>query len=215
VLDIVSDVISGKSTVMQHYCSGWIHNLLKQFHGSTETFCTDAAQQDLKIPKSHMFAQAKPLTEEEAKSMALYDLNEFHYPYKRVSGNYSYLERIRDKDTLDSVFDMIAMFILTGPRPHHIEADISRNLHAFGIDGHFPEDIQILTNWCKCLLEIERHMETHFKLSCTVHREKFSALKGAKNVNLFLDLIRVVRSIEKRLIKPPNWIERLAAAARL
>ena len=159
-----------------------------------------------------MFTQVKPLTEEEVKSMALYDLNEFQYPYKKVSGNYSYLERIQDKDTLESVFDMISMFILSGPRPHHIEADISRNLHAFGIDGHFAEDIQILSNWCKCLLEVEKHIETHYKLSCTVQREKFSALKGAKNVNLFLDLIRVVRSIDKRLVKPPNWVEKLAAA---
>ena len=75
-------------------------------------------------------------------------MGEFYYPYKRVSGNYSYLTKLKDKETLNSVFDMIPMFIMTGQRPHHIEADICRNLHAFSKDGHFNEDIMILRNWC-------------------------------------------------------------------
>jgi hypothetical protein len=81
--------------------------------------------------------QAKPITEEESKAMEGFDVGEFHYPYKKVSGNYAYLSEIKDKETLSMLFDMIAMFLLSGQRPHHIEADICRNLHAFSRDGHF------------------------------------------------------------------------------
>ncbi len=91
------------------------------------------------------------------------------------------------------------MFILSGPRPHHIEADITRNLHAFTKEGHFEEDLTILSNWCKCLLEIDKQIDDHFQLRLDSHRDKYSAIKGAKNVTLFLDLIRVVHNIEKRI----------------
>ena len=69
-------------------------------------------------------------------------MSEFLYPYKRVKGNYQHLIDVKDdKGMADSLFDMIMMFINTGQRPHHIEAEISRNLHAFGKEGLFSSDL--------------------------------------------------------------------------
>lgn len=151
----------------------------------------------------------KDLTEEEKKSLEKYDMNEFFYPYKRVSGNYTHLKQDVTKEVAESMYDMISMFIMCGQRPHHIEADLSRNLHAFGHEGHYPRDLEILSNWCEALMAVDKNLEKHFKLSLRGNREAFSQEKGAKNVNLFLDLIRVARDIHSKIHKKPSWIQRL------
>ena len=46
--------------------------------------------------------------------MEKFDLNEFAYPYKRVTGKYGHLMMIKEKEKVDCLFDMISMFILTG-----------------------------------------------------------------------------------------------------
>lgn len=173
--EFLTDVFDGRCKLSQVYCNGWIHNLLKQFHQSTETFCT-SEEDNLAVPKSGLFGRVagRDITEEELQSLSKHDMNEFYYPYKRVSGKYQHLTQIKDKETVESLFDMISMFIMCGQRPHHIEADISRNIHAFGIDGHFPKDLEILSNWCEALITIDQHLETHYTLSKRSHRDAFS-----------------------------------------
>jgi hypothetical protein len=109
-----------------------------------------------------MFSQVKALTEEEEKSLTAFDFSEFQYPYKRVKGNYSHLANIKDAETLGNLLDMLIMFCVAGARPHHIEIDLFRNLHAFGRDGFFNTDIVILENWCRSLLEVNKAIEQSF-----------------------------------------------------
>jgi hypothetical protein len=90
----------------------------------------------------------KSLSDEEEKSLTTFDFNEFVYPYKRVNGNYGHLTSLKERDSVDSLLDMIMMFLNTSLRPHHIEAEISRNFHAFGKEGLFAKDLEILENWC-------------------------------------------------------------------
>lgn len=72
--------------------------MLKQFHQFTESFNSQASEEDLQAPKSRMFHQSKPLSEEEERSKQKYDLNEFIFPYKKVKGNYQHLDLIEDRD---------------------------------------------------------------------------------------------------------------------
>lgn len=83
--------------------------------------------------------------------MNMYDFEEFQYPYKKVKGQYDYLIQCNKEDNLLMLIDLIVTFLASGQRPHHIEADINRNLHAFGKQGFFLGDIQILQRWCSSL----------------------------------------------------------------
>lgn len=103
------------------------------------------------MPKSKMFAQTKDLTVEEGKSMSKFDLNEFRYPYKKVKGVYSYLNNLTESDDLSCLFDLLISFLQSCSRPQHIEADINRNIHAFGKEGMFKEDVEALRNWAEAL----------------------------------------------------------------
>jgi hypothetical protein len=128
-----------------------------------ETFNPPGKGDELAVPRTSLYTQTIPLTSEEILAMGKYDMNEFQYPYKRVSGNYTHLiEMSNEKDISESMYDMISMFIMCGQRPHHIEGDITRNLHAFGIEGHFAKDIEILSNWCEALIGIDQNLEKHF-----------------------------------------------------
>jgi len=114
---------------------------------------------ELVTPQNRMFAHGKALSEEEEKGLAAFDFTEFQYPYKRVKGIYGHLATIKDPETLNNLFDMLIMFCVAGSRPQHIEIDVFRNLHAFGRDGFFPADLEIMENWCQALLDVHKNLE--------------------------------------------------------
>lgn len=60
------------------------------------------------------------------------------------------------------MLDMLILFLTAGQRPQHIEADIFRNLHAFGLEGFFNQDLEILEAWCQVILHIDQKVELHF-----------------------------------------------------
>ena len=82
-----------------------------------------------------------------------------------MKGSYEHLNVIKDKDTLKSLLEMIMMFLSSSQRPQHIEAEISRNFHAFGKEGLFQSDLQILENWCQSIIKIDENTEAVYKIS--------------------------------------------------
>lgn len=84
------------------------------------------------------------------------------------------------------LLDLILTFLNSCQRPHHIEADLTRNLHAFGKQGYFKEDLDLLIKWCDGLLELNAKIEKGFK------KDELKKMKGYKNHSLYLDLITVV-----------------------
>ena len=91
--------------------------------------------------------------------MTAYDFTEFQYPYKRARGVYNHLAEIKDAETLNNLLDMLIMFCVAGSRPQHIEIDLFRNLHAFGKDGFFHSDLEIMENWCRNLIQVNTNLE--------------------------------------------------------
>ena len=73
--------------------------------------------------------------------MQKYDLNEFLYPYNKVKGDYKYLNAVNDEEGLSALFDLTVTFLNSCQRPQHIEAEFTRNIHAFGREGYFPADV--------------------------------------------------------------------------
>ena len=114
-LEIIIDVFLGKNSITQYYCGSFVNNVLKQFHSFTETF--NASDSSLEAPRSRMFAQKKEMTAEEETSMAKYDLQEFLYPYKKVKGDYTYLNNLNATDDLSGLFDLIITFLQACQRP--------------------------------------------------------------------------------------------------
>ncbi len=161
VLELLTDLFLRDTSITQYYANGSLHNMLKQFHQFTETLNPSQAEQ-LAVPQSRMFSQVRPLSEEEEKSLKTFDFTEFLYPYKKVRGGFSFLRQLSTKDQIDSVLDMLILFTTAGTRPQHIEADVSRNLHAFGREGFFPSDLEILEAWCQALIHIDAQVESHF-----------------------------------------------------
>ncbi|CDW73152.1 UNKNOWN [Stylonychia lemnae] len=194
IYEILVDVFNGKSSIAQYYCSSFTNNILKQFHMFTDSLQTEPS--NLSVPKSRMFAQSKPLSEDEEKSLAKYDLSEFLYPFKQVEGDYKYLKKLSSKEDLLNFFDLIQTFLSSCQRPQHIEADINRNVHSFGIEGFFKNDIGKLTNWTQALLDADE------KIKKVVGQGELLSQKGAQNVRLFEQLIAVVRQLNSKLQKP-------------
>ena len=88
-----------------------------------------------------MYHHPKALSEEEEKSLQAFDQSEFLYPYKKVKGEYEYLNNIKNKETMQSLLEMIMMFLSSSQRPHDIEAEIATKFHAFGKEGIFQSDL--------------------------------------------------------------------------
>ena len=86
------------------------------------------------------------------------------FPYKKVKGNYEYLNGITDPDIVEAILDLIITFIMSCHRPEHIEADILRRLYAFGLKGFFVDDIEIVKGWCDCLMIVENKLSKHPKI---------------------------------------------------
>eukprot|EP00347_Sterkiella_histriomuscorum_P012748 403367374 len=192
--EIIVDLFIGTSTIAQYYGACYTTNILKQFHSFTESFNPNT--DELEIPKSRIFSQSKNLSAEEEASMSKYDLSEFLFPYKKVKGIYKYLEDLNTEDELLSLFDLISTFLLAGSRPQHIEADLNRNLHAFGKEGFFESDLAALTNWSECLLKSDD------KFMRVIGKAKLLEQKGAESVRVYDQLIKVARELNKKLIKP-------------
>ena len=133
--------------------------------------------------------------------MEKYDLGEFLFPYKKVRGVYDYLNKLESEDDLLSLFDMITTFIFVGQRPQHIEADINRNLHAFGKEGFFEADLQALLNWSECLCYYNQ------KLRALMSEEKLAEIKDPEGLRLFKQLIILTTELSAK-IKKPSFLSR-------
>ena len=108
---------------------------------------------------------------------------------------------------MKSLLEMIMMFLNSTLRPHHIEAEISRNFHAFGKEGIFQSDLQILENWCQSIIKIDENTEAIFKISEQSQRKALEKVVGDKNLSYFLDLVRLVKTLHQRIVKKPSWFE--------
>ncbi len=176
-LEIITDLFQGSSKLSQYFFNGSLHNILKQYHQFTSTFST-TSDEDLALPHSRLYHHPKALSEEEEKSLQAFDYSEFLYPYKKVKGTYGYLNAIKDKQTLNQLLEMIMMFLSSSQRPHHIEEVISRNVHAFGKEGVFQGDLEILENWCQSIMKIHENVEAVYKISEEKARKELEQVVG-------------------------------------
>jgi hypothetical protein len=72
------DTFAGRTAITMHYFNANLHNILKQFHQCTSTFCLDP-DADLRVPKSKIFGhqEDEKISETEAASLKKYDFEEF------------------------------------------------------------------------------------------------------------------------------------------
>lgn len=58
------------------------------------------------------------------------------FAFKKVTGTYDYLNKVKDEETLEGLMELLVTFMKTCHRPHHIEADVVRPFYAFGKEGY-------------------------------------------------------------------------------
>ena len=63
----------------------------------------------------------------------------------------------------------------------------------------FPNDLLIMKGWCQVLLHLDAKLETHFQLSTNDGRQRYCEAKGARNVSLVLDLVRVAKVLLQKI----------------
>jgi hypothetical protein len=57
------------------------------------------------------------MNKQEEESLSKYDFDEFLFPYKRVTGEYSYLSKLDSDEELINLFDLIITFLNACHRP--------------------------------------------------------------------------------------------------
>jgi hypothetical protein len=106
-----------------------------------------------------------------------------------VVGDYC---QIKSNEQLEDIFDAIISILDTAMPPHHIDAETTRNISLFGVNGFFAEDCELLVKWADFILHINATISNGLEQSLKQSR-------GSANMRLFGYIVRIANNIKQKL----------------